>query len=161
MIIDKGLHVKCFMRVGAMVLEGIVEDWSDGQVILKSISDQSLLIIHRPAEDIVLTKVVLEEPLEIPAEKEVREPPTNPRQHQATRLQEQIKGKLQEALQPSGDVDLDKLNVKELRNLVLEQEKQIIAQKQKQHFGSGNLLNYNPKLSNTPISAMKPKPPKR
>jgi hypothetical protein len=116
----------------------------------------------------VLTKVVLEESLEISAEKEVREPPaTNPRQHQATlglpatKLQEQIKGKLQEALQPSGDVDLDKLNVKELRDLVMEQEKQIIAQKQKQHFGSGNLLNYNPKLSNTPISALKPKPPKR
>lgn len=158
MILDKGLHVRCFMRTAAMVLEGIVEEWTDAQVVLRSISDQSFMIIHNPSMDIVFTKVVLEETPEIPAEKEVRVPP---RQHQATKLQEQIKGKLQEALQPSGDVDLDKLNVKELRDLVMEQEKQLIVQKRKQHFGSGNLLNYNPKLSNTPISALKPKPPKR
>lgn len=149
MNLDKGLHVKCFMR-STMVLEGIVEEWTEAHVVLKSLDGQNLMIVHKPAEDIMLTKVVLAEPEEIPAEKEVREP-TNPRRQQSTKLQEQIKGKLQEALQPSGDIDLDKLNVKELRNLVLEQEKQIIAQKKQQHFGSGKVLKYN-----TPGSAYMP-----
>ena len=156
MILDKGLHVRCFIRSGAMVLEGIVEEWTDAQVVLQSISDQSFMIIHNPSADIVFTKVVLEESLEIPAEKEVREPPAIPRQQQSTRLQEQIKGKLQEALQPSGDVDLDKLNVKELRDLVMEQEKQLIVQKRRQHFGSGKVMKYS-----NQSSILAPKLPKR
>ena len=148
--LDKGLHVKCFMR-STMVLEGIVEDWSEAQVVLKSLDGESLMIVHRPAEDIMLTKVVLAEP-EIPAEKEV--PKSRPQQ--PTQLQEQIKSKLQEALEPSGDIDLDKLNVKELRDLVIEQEKQLITQKRKQHFGSGKVMKYN-----TQSSILTSKPPKR
>lgn len=159
---EYGQHVRCFMR-STMVLEGIVENWSDTQVVLKSLDGQSLMIVHRPVEDIMLTKVVLQEIEEIPEEKETPK--------EWTETQHNIREKLQEALHPSGDADLDKLNLDQLRHLVHEQDKQMIAQKKKEHFGTaGNSKRavhyssptyipmrsaYKPgRLPNTPASEM-------
>jgi hypothetical protein len=123
---EKGQHVKCFMR-STMVLEGIVEEWSDVQVVLKSLADQSVLIIHRPSEDIAVTKVVLEEPQEKSIEKPKLELPE---------IKQAVKEKLEEVLNPTDDAELAKMNVQQLRQLVVEQEKKIISDKIKEHFGS-------------------------
>ncbi len=123
---EKGQQVKCYLR-NNVVLEGIVEDWSDAQVVLQSLDKQSLMIVHRPADDIMLTKIVLgEEPQEIPVDKPA---PSLPE------VQEGIKQKLQET-QVTKDPELQEKNLKELRQLVVEQEKQIIANKTKEHFGT-------------------------
>lgn len=140
-----GQHVKCFLR-NNMVLEGIAESWSDTSVVLRSLDGKSLMFVQRPHEDIILTKVVLEEPEEISEEKKVVE---------ETEAKQQIRGKLQEVLQPSGDEELDKLNIKQLRNLVIDQDRKIIAQKRREHFGSAYSPGKMGKYS-TPKSAYMP-----
>ena len=132
MKLEQGQHVKCFMR-STMVLEGLVEEWTEAQVVLKSLDGQSLMIIHSPGTDIMITKVILEEPQEIPEETVERK---LPQEWRGVQPKEWIQEKLAEVLEPTGDEDLDKLNVEQLRRLVQEQEKQMIAQKKKEHFGT-------------------------
>lgn len=125
--VEVGQHVKCFLRSG-MVLEGIVEESTGAQVVLRSLNDQSLLIIHRPSEDIMLTKV-----MPAPEAMEIVEIESKPAPEQPV-MQVQIKNKLHEALHTE-DPELQNMSLEELRHLVVEQEKQIIAQKKREHFG--------------------------
>lgn len=123
-----GKHIKCFLRNG-MVLEGIPEEWSDSRVVLKALDGQSLMIVHSPTEDILLTKVMLVEVPEIPEETKVVE---------ETDAKEQVREKLHEVLESGDDPKLQQMNLKQLRALVVQQEKQMIAQKRKEHFPSGS-----------------------
>ena len=154
MIPEPGQHVKCFMR-STMVLEGIVQEWADTQIVLKSIDDESILIVHHPADDIILTKVILTETQEIVEDDAPPEP---------TEMQQQIKEKLDEVLN-SEDSDLEKLNLQQLRKMVRQQDKNIITQKRKEHFGeaghSKRAVQYSypsaylpGKLPNTPGAEM-------
>ena len=125
MIPQVGQHVRCVMRT-SLILEGFVEEWSEGQVVLRSLEDQSQIIIHHPVEDIMLTKVLPPEPVvEFP---EIHEEPTE--------AQEQIKQKLHTVQTLPDDPELQQKSIIELRQMVIEQERQIIAQKRKEHFGS-------------------------
>ena len=125
--VNIGRYVKLFLRNG-MALEGIVEESTSAQVVLRSINDQSLMIIHRPNEDIMLTKVMPDlPPVEI--QEEVGPAP------EPSEMQVKIKNKLQETLQIENP-ELQNMSIEELRQLVAEQEKQIIAQKKKEHFGT-------------------------
>lgn len=124
----EGQHVKYFLR-GGMVLEGIVQELGSAQVVLRSLTDGSLMIIHHPAEDIMLTKIMLP-----PEETEAVEVPASPAPEQSE-IKIQIKNKLQEALQAE-DPELQNMSLEELRQLVREQEVKIIAQKKREHFGS-------------------------
>ncbi len=126
-IVNKGCHVKYFLRSG-MVLEGIVEEDTAAQVVLRSLDGESLMILHRPTEDILMTKVMLGPPAE--------EAPVEPKKPVApTEMQERVKGKLHETLQTIEDPELQKKSIEELREMVREQDKQIIAQKRREHFG--------------------------
>jgi hypothetical protein len=125
MKMEKGQHVKCFMR-NSMILEGIIEDWALAEVILKSLDGKNIIIVHRPTEDILLTKIILQEDT------------VNALSTKISETKQEIREKLQEVLQPTGDVENDKLNLKQLRRLVKEQEKQMIANKKKEHFGTPN-----------------------
>jgi ribosomal protein L29 len=119
MIPQKDQHVKCFLRTG-MVLEGTVEEWTDAQVVLCSMEGQNLMILHSPTQDILLTKIIL-------APEAVAAPdPVKP---------EDIKQKLEE-VQKIEDPELRSKSVEELRQLVVQQEKEIVANKTKEHFGS-------------------------
>jgi len=53
-----GQQVKCFFRNG-FIAEGIVENWSAAGAQLKSLDEQSCLIINNPSSDIVMIKVSL------------------------------------------------------------------------------------------------------
>ena len=144
MIPEPGQHVKCFMR-STMVLEGIVQEWADTQIVLKSIDDESILIVHHPADDIILTKVILQVSQEIVEEVPTPEP---------TEMQQQIKEKLDEVLSGE-DSDLEKMNLQQLRKLVHQQDKAIITQKRKEHFGeAGNskmAVQYSPQIAFIPV----------
>jgi hypothetical protein len=111
-----------------MMLEGIVEESTGAQVVLRSLIDQSLMIIHRPTEDIMLTKVM---PNDMPQEISAENPKVD-----SSELQKQIKTKLEEVRQPIDDPELQKMNIEELRLLVVERERQIIANKKREHFGA-------------------------
>jgi hypothetical protein len=144
-------HVKCFLR-NSMVLEGIVEEWSDTRAVLKSLDGKSLMIVHRPNEDILMTKVMLEEFTEvIPAE----DPPQDPAMVVTISNNNPVREKLHEVMQPTGDEELDKLNIKQLRDLVVEQDKKIIRDKTREHFGSPGAPRKVGKYS-TPQSAYMP-----
>jgi hypothetical protein len=129
MILQFGQHVKCIFRNGTIV-EGIVEEWTTNSVHLRSLSDQSLLIILHPDEDIMLIKVMPEALVE---EESMAEVPavTHP-------IREKIRAKLKEVEQPMDDAELQNKTVAELRLLAIEQEKQILVNKIKEHFPGGS-----------------------
>ena len=114
MIPQVGQHVKCIFRNGTLI-EGQVEKWEKNIVQLKSFSDQSIIVILHPDEDLMLFKIF------IPKLSSNETPP-----------KQNIKNKLKETL--SAPEDIKKQPLKELRNLVLEEEKQIITNKIKEHF---------------------------
>lgn len=141
---EKGQQVKCVMQSG-IVIEGIVESW-ENQVVLKSLDGQSLIIIHRPEQDIIFTKIALAQ-----KSMEITNEPTTP--------QKQIKEKLEEVRTIEDPILKDK-SINELRKMVVAQEREIIIKKTKEHFGtagSAKLTRYTtpymPKvLPNTPAS---------
>lgn len=118
-MINPGQHVKILLCNNSLI-EGFVEQWGK-EIQLKSLDGESLLIIHHPDRDIVLTKVVLVETKKPVSIKELVE--------QKTELQQNFEEVYQ---QPSGD----NLRVKKLAELKIElakQEKKIIAEKMKDH----------------------------
>jgi sRNA-binding regulator protein Hfq len=130
MIPEKGQQVKCYMRSG-IVLEGTVVSWGNAEVILKLL-DRNLMIIHRPTDDIMLTKVMI---FEEPAESQDDEPKPEKPMPDAKGREDRIRKKLQE-MQDSHDLDLQKKSVEELRQMILEEDRKMIAEKTKEHFGS-------------------------
>jgi hypothetical protein len=100
------------------VIEGIVEEW--GAIIqLQSLDGQSLLIIHHPDQDIILTKVLLSEEVTQPVEELENET---------------FEPKLQFPLEMSeGDEELDPLTLqaKSIAELKVEMA---IADKLKDHY---------------------------
>jgi len=130
MDIQPGQHVKCFFKIGT-VIEGIIKSWSKDESELLSLNDNNLMVILHTNEDLMLVKIVLQENLEeeVPKRK-------TPQEWLNAQPKEKIKEKLAEALQPTGDLNIDNLNLTELRQLAHEQEKQMIAQKKKEHFGT-------------------------
>jgi hypothetical protein len=134
---EPGQHIKCLLTNGVL-LEGTVIEWGDKQAVLKSLDGQNLMIVHRPATDIIMTKIMLGD-----KPKEISVPPTtsNREEHR----EDYIKKKLEE-IQSTIDTDLQKKSVEELRQMVLEEERQILANKKKQHFGtagSAKLTRYS------------------
>lgn len=118
-MIDPGQHIKCILR-NSTVVEGIVIEW--GAVLqLQSLDGESLLIVHHPEEDIVLTKVVLtSDDVEQEEQSEKIEPSDFQQQFQQTVAQE-------------NEIDLRTKSLVELRQLQAKQTKKIIARKLKDH----------------------------
>lgn len=113
MILSKGKHVRCYLKIGTVV-EGIIEEWSEQQALLKSLNKQSLFLIARPNEDIVLTEIIFPE-------------------REASDTQVAIKEKLQEIREPTEGAEINKSDVQQLKKLLVEQEKKIIFDKVKEH----------------------------
>lgn len=117
-----GQHVKCILRNGA-IAEGIVEEWYNNIVQLKSLDGESALIITHPSEDIMLIKVFLEKAVE--PESEGEDLPS----------EEDVKNF--ESSFDNPPVDYEKPDeLKSLAQLRIEyakQERKIIAEKLKEH----------------------------
>jgi len=64
MEIEKGFYVKCFLKNGFAV-EGIVIAWSDEEIEIECIIDNSITLIHNPKEQLVITKISLKDPQEV------------------------------------------------------------------------------------------------
>jgi len=119
MIPEKGQHVKCLLRSNTLA-EGTVEEWDNNIVKLLSLDEKSLLIIHHPQDDIILTKVILcDAPLDT--------------KDKIVEVQPELEEQFQEVYeQPSGD-DLRTKRMVELKSLLAAQEKKIIAEQLKDH----------------------------
>lgn len=114
---QKQQHVQVLLRVGGTI-EGFVEEWSEGESILKSLDGKSIIIIPKTSDDIMLVRVFL-------PEKTLPE------------IKSAIKEKIEEVLQPSGDPEADEANLQQLREMSIQQEKKIIVEKIKEHHSDG------------------------
>lgn len=109
---EKGQHIKILLTNNNLI-EGIVEEYNDKLIKLKSLDDESFLFIHHPTRDIVMTKLVLKDIV----------------RHVSP---EKIEDEIQEVIQsPSSDLRIKKLA--ELRVELAEQEKRIVSEKLRDH----------------------------
>jgi hypothetical protein len=140
MIPQVGQHVKCLLRTGVLA-EGIVEDWGERTVQLRSLDEENILIITHPNDDIMLIKVVLnthQSAAEKVAEKIRRAGPERPVPESAD-----LKQKFQEVYDSPSDDDLRLKELADLKIMLIEQEKKIIADKLKSHhIGPVNKAKY-------------------
>ena len=121
-----GRHVKCFLR-NSTVVEGVVEKWGE-TLELQSLDGKSLLIIHQPAQDIMLTKVLLSEDVVEPAQEP--QPPQPPVRGRMFLHDEPIEVQAEEEIDPMA---LQAKSTAELRIELAKQERKIIAGKLKDH----------------------------
>jgi len=117
MIPQKGQHIRCLLR-NNLIIDGIVESWSDAKSVLRSLDDTSVYIIQHSAQDIVVIKIILKEPIKI-------------KNDLSTQFEEEL-------TKPSND-ELRLKNMAELKTLLNEQEKKIIAEKLKDHHVNGDV----------------------
>ena len=105
---------------GNLILEGIIKEWSDKKVILDSFDGKSTSIILHPHEDIRVVKVLHDHHVtamldNIPA-----------KSHLEQKFEETYQ-------QPSENNDLRLKTLVELKQELIKQERQIIANKLKDH----------------------------
>lgn len=129
MIPQTGQHIKCMLK-NNVVVEGILEDWFANGVKLKSLDGKRLVLITNP-NDIMMITVFLEPDEE--AEKIVK--PEVPQTELGEKFQEVYE-------QPSGDPLRDK-SLAELRGMMAEEERQMIANKlRSHHIGDTKKVKY-------------------
>lgn len=120
-----GQHVKCFLRNGSMI-EGFVEEWTQEQAVLKTLDHQSLMIIHSPTQDIMLTKVLL--PEEVPAKSRVQD------------IADAIRARAAEEGHAEPDEQsLDAMTKAQLQIELAEQERRVVAEKMKDHYSDSQV----------------------
>lgn len=129
MIPEVGSHVKCLMKNNT-IAEGIVEEWYGNYVKLKALDGQSYMIIHHPNEDIMLTKVMLDNNSEeLPAP----DPTPTPPKSQAQVIADKIRAKAEEKVEPIDEQALDAKSKAELQIELAKQEREIVAAKLRDH----------------------------
>lgn len=141
MIPEVGQHIKVILKNNTVV-EGIVEEWFNNYVKLKSLDEKSILIIPHPNEDIMLIKVFLTP--EFPKLEFVKlkkddgtEIETTPEAHRVLNEVASLEEQFQETLKlPSDNPDRLK-TLAELKRLMNEQEKKIVSEKVKNHYIDG------------------------
>ena len=128
MMPQKEQYVKLIFRNGT-VAEGRVEEWSDKISVLVSGNDQCRLLIMNTAEDIMLVKIDM-------MTKTGNDMPTISAQKHLEELNEQFE---EEYDKPSTD-ELRLKKLADLRKLMIEEEKKVVAAKLNEH----TISNTNP-----------------
>jgi hypothetical protein len=143
-MIQPDTHVKILLRNNT-IAEGIVQDWSN-IVKLKSVDDQSYMIILHPEEDIILIKVFLKNS----SEEKNKTIPIEYSEEVKTELEQNFQQTIE---QPSDDPSRNK-SLAELKILLGQQERQIVANKLKQHhIGESKKVEYGyPRFYSKPSS---------
>lgn len=136
-------HVKILLRNNT-VAEGIVKEWGDS-IKLQSLDEQSYMIILHPKEDIILFKVFLKDNLEeikMSAEEELEE------------NKSELENRFQQTLEQPSDDPARIKSLAELRVLLAQEDRQIIANKLKQHYiGQPKKVEYgSPRFLTKPSS---------
>lgn len=120
MMIEVGQHIKCFLRTSTMV-EGIVQEIGE-QLVLKSLDGESLLIIHQPKQDIVMTKVCLPDS-------------SKPQTEQiADKIRQKQLEYEQTSDEPPSNEELRHMSVAELSIEKAKQERRIMTNKLREHL---------------------------
>lgn len=125
-------RIKCLLTNGTLV-EGIIENWTDEEVVLLSLDGESLLILPQPQRDIMLIKIVLDDKEKIkPVEKPKPKLP-----------QSELHKQFEEVLALPSDTPGRIETLAELRKQLTEADKAIVARKLKEHhIGNTRLTEY-------------------
>jgi hypothetical protein len=121
MIPQPDQHVKCIFQ-NSTIIEGIVQSWDKDKAVLLSLADDSLMVIWHPEDDLMLVKIM-------PQKNEKETAPVAPSNRA-------ILAKLEEVKQ-TDDPQLQSKSLQDLRGMVVDQEKKIIANKIVEHYQSG------------------------
>lgn len=143
-MIQPDTHVKILLRNNT-IAEGVVQEWSN-IVKLKSVDDQSYMIILHPEEDIILIKVFLENSLEEKIKTIFKE--------DSEEVKTELEQKFQQTIDQPSDETARHKSLAELRVLLSQQERQIIANKLRQHhLGQAKKVEYGyPRFFQEPSS---------
>lgn len=124
----KGKYVKCLLS-NSTTIEGIVNYW--GNHVSLTEKDENEIIIFNPSRDIVLVKMCKEKDIHI-LEKDKSE----------------TEDKFQEEYNKSSDDPNRLKSLAKLKEELIDQEKQIVANKLKDHHIAENKINKYPKQFN-------------
>lgn len=127
MIPQKGQYVKVVFR-NSTQMEGIVESWSDNKSVLLAQDKQSLMVIMKTSEDVLAFKIILNHMTLEDAKKKLEETQDKFRQI----LQQPVAPKDLEE-QGLTAIQIKGKNLAQLKSLMIEQEKKIIAEKIREH----------------------------
>jgi hypothetical protein len=143
--IDKDKHIKLVFKNGT-VAEGIVQSWTKENATLQSIHDGSQIIVMHPEKDIQMIKIMpdhVEDQTLAPTNEEIvvqQEQPYDAIKENIREKVREIQTAVAENIDPN---DLQSKSIEELRKMVVEQDRQIIANKIRQHFPSGSVGKTN------------------
>ena len=112
MIPQKGQQIRCIFR-NNLIIEGVVEYWSDQQSILQTSDNSGTFIIHNTLADIMVTKVIDKTSSII--------------------VKNELENKFEEVYQNPSNDDLRVKKMAELKTLMIKQDKKILAEKIKDH----------------------------
>jgi hypothetical protein len=115
-----GQYVQVMLQYG-YVIEGYVENWTDEQSVLRSISNKSLVIIPHTSSDIVAIKIMQETP-------QLKEENSNT---------QELENQIEEVKKLPSQDETRLLKLAELRKQLAEQDRKIISDKLKDHNISG------------------------
>lgn len=119
-------HVRVVFRNGT-IIEGIVKEWVSNYVELRSLSDESIMIIAHPEEDIMLIKVLPDKP--------VKEPKSA-----VEEMADKIRAKAAEIVenppQTEEQAELQQKSIAELKRMVTEQDRKMIRKRIRDHYPS-------------------------
>lgn len=120
MILTKGQYVKVVFQ-NSMAMEGIIDSWSDEKSLLIASDGKSSCLIMNTKKDVMLVKITEKLPTHNELVKE------------ATQLEQQFE---QVKLEPSSD-DLRIKKLANLKKMMIEQDRKIIAEKTRGHITTG------------------------
>lgn len=122
-MIPENSRVKILLRNNT-IAEGIVQEW--GEIVkLQSFNKQSYMIVLHPKEDIILVKVFSEdatEEVDVVLEKQPLE-----------NVKNELEQKFQQVVDQPSDDPTRMESLVELRKLLVQQDRQILANKLKSH----------------------------
>ena len=138
-----GQYIKVFFRHGGLILEGLVESWEPDNCVLRSLTDDSLIIIHSPQDDIMVIKVM---PIVEPVDDHENDlskqtgikiiPGTLPKINDASKKLDKIDHQVVEdalGAEELTDMGLRAKKLAELHLMKINAEREIIANKLKDH----------------------------
>jgi hypothetical protein len=119
-----GKHVKLLLQNNLM-MEGIVQEWSNKKVSLLALDGKSTSIIAHPRYDIRVIKLI--------HEASVSEKPKNELINNTENPKSELNKKFEQVKQSSSDSELRLKTLAELKSELIEQEKIMIASRLKEH----------------------------
>jgi hypothetical protein len=108
---QKGQQVRCVLR-NNLIIDGVVESWTDNKSVLRAKDGSSVSVIQHTDQDVVIVKILLKE---------------------SSQGTHELENQFEKELEKPSDDNLRLKNLADLKCMMIEQEKKIIANKLREH----------------------------